>query len=130
MPTYEYKCSACGHEFEKYQQITAKPIKRCPSCGKNTARRLIGIGSGVIFRGSGFYTTDYRDAGYKAQAKADVPAAPAKSESSKSESSKSEPAAKPTDKTPVAAEAKVESTKAASSKDDAPAKRSSAKKSG
>lgn len=61
MPTYEYKCDACGGNFEELQSILADPIKKCPLCGKNKARRLLGAGAGLIFRGSGFYTTDYRD---------------------------------------------------------------------
>jgi putative FmdB family regulatory protein len=60
MPTYEYECKACGHRFEKSQPITAEPIKACPVCQKNKATRLIGSGSGLIFKGSGFYATDYR----------------------------------------------------------------------
>jgi putative FmdB family regulatory protein len=71
MPTYEYKCTACGHTFEKFQSIMAEPIKRCPVCGKAKAKRLISAGAGLIFKGSGFYITDYRDAGYKDSAKAD-----------------------------------------------------------
>jgi putative FmdB family regulatory protein len=60
MPTYDYRCRKCGHEFELFQAITAKPAKRCPKCGRNTAERMIGIGAGVIFKGSGFYETDYK----------------------------------------------------------------------
>jgi putative FmdB family regulatory protein len=75
MPTYEYKCTACGHTFEKFQSITAEPIKRCPQCGKAKAKRLISAGAGLIFKGSGFYITDYRDAGYKDKAKAESGAA-------------------------------------------------------
>lgn len=71
MPTYEYECSNCGNRFEKFQSITAAPIKKCPACGKNTAQRLIGTGAGVIFKGSGFYTTDYRSESYKEKAKAE-----------------------------------------------------------
>jgi putative FmdB family regulatory protein len=65
MPTYEYKCDACGHAFEKFQSITAGPIRKCPHCGKNKVRRLISSGGGLIFKGGGFYITDYRDASYK-----------------------------------------------------------------
>jgi putative FmdB family regulatory protein len=71
MPTYEYKCSNCGHKWDKFQSITAAPIKLCPACGKRTAQRLIGTGAGVIFKGSGFYTTDYRSDSYKERAKSD-----------------------------------------------------------
>jgi putative FmdB family regulatory protein len=70
MPTYDYECSACNHSFERFQSITAKPIRKCPSCGRNAARRLIGTGGGIIFRGSGFYQTDYRSESYKKAAKA------------------------------------------------------------
>jgi putative FmdB family regulatory protein len=73
MPTYEYECGACGHRFEKYQSMTEKAIKKCPECGKAKARRLISGGAGVIFKGSGFYQTDYRSKGYKDSAKKDVP---------------------------------------------------------
>jgi putative FmdB family regulatory protein len=71
MPTYEYKCDACGHAFEKFQSITSSPIKKCPKCGKSKVRRLIGTGSGMIFKGSGFYITDYRSESYQNAAKAD-----------------------------------------------------------
>ena len=60
MPTYEYECRSCGHKFEKFQYMSEQPVKDCPACRKNTAKRLIGTGSGIIFKGSGFYATDYR----------------------------------------------------------------------
>jgi len=65
MPTYEYTCESCGYEFEQFQSITARPIRRCPKCGKASVRRLIGVGAGVIFKGPGFYATDYRSESYK-----------------------------------------------------------------
>jgi putative FmdB family regulatory protein len=68
MPTYEYRCEACGHEFERFQSITAEPIKECPLCNRKV-KRLFGTGAGIIFRGSGFYATDYRSEDYKAKAK-------------------------------------------------------------
>jgi putative FmdB family regulatory protein len=71
MPTYDYECSACQHKFEQYQSITAAPLRKCPECGKNKVKRLIGTGAGFIFKGSGFYITDYRSDSYKAAAKAD-----------------------------------------------------------
>jgi len=74
MPTYDYECSSCGHRYELYQSITARPVKKCPLCGRSTARRLIGSGAGVIFRGSGFYETDYRDESYRKAAKAEAEA--------------------------------------------------------
>jgi len=59
MPTYEYECLNCGHHFERFQMMSDKPIKTCPKCHKSV-RRLIGTGSGIIFKGAGFYATDYR----------------------------------------------------------------------
>ena len=73
MPTYEYECGVCGHRFEKYQSMTEKAIKKCPKCGKAKAERVISGGAGVLFKGSGFYQTDYRSKGYKESAKKDVP---------------------------------------------------------
>ena len=71
MPTYEYECGNCEHLFEEYQSITAKPLKKCPECKKLKLRRLIGGGAGLLFKGSGFYITDYRSDSYKAAAKKD-----------------------------------------------------------
>ncbi len=65
MPTYEYACRACGHEFEKFQSMKDEPIKACPKCKKRQAKRCIGSGAGLIFKGSGFYETDYKQAGRK-----------------------------------------------------------------
>ena len=74
MPTYEYECSACGHHFELFQSITEPAARKCPACGKSKARRLISSGATIIFKGSGFYTTDYRSDEYKKRASADKPA--------------------------------------------------------
>ncbi|MBI2618532.1 MAG: zinc ribbon domain-containing protein [Ignavibacteriales bacterium] len=63
MPTYEYKCSECGHTFEEFQSISAQPLTQCPSCGKQTLRRILGGGAGMIFKGQGFYLTDYKNKG-------------------------------------------------------------------
>lgn len=65
MPTYDYVCSNCGHKFEEFQSMSSDPLKKCPKCKKNKLERLIGSGAGVIFKGSGFYETDYRGDGYK-----------------------------------------------------------------
>jgi len=65
MPTYDYMCENCEYEFEQFQTITAKPLRICPKCGKRKLKRLIGTGAGVIFKGSGFYETDYRSESYK-----------------------------------------------------------------
>jgi len=59
MPTYEYECEDCGYKFEKFQRMSAEPVKKCPRCSGNT-KRLIGKGARIIFKGSGFYATDYR----------------------------------------------------------------------
>ena len=84
MPTYDYECGACQHKWELFQSITAEPEKKCPECKKKKARRLIGAGAGLIFKGSGFYLTDYRSKSYKDAAKADKSAA--ESASAKSDS--------------------------------------------
>ena len=60
MPTYEYECEACGHKFEMLQKFSDKPVKTCPECKKRKAKRLISSGAGIIFKGSGFYETDYK----------------------------------------------------------------------
>ena len=65
MPTYDYKCNNCEHEFEHFQSMTAKTLRKCPECSKNSLNRLIGTGAAVIFKGSGFYETDYRSENYK-----------------------------------------------------------------
>jgi putative FmdB family regulatory protein len=60
MPTYEYACAKCGHEFEQFQSMRDEPLKKCPKCGKSGVKRLLGTGAGLIFKGSGFYITDYK----------------------------------------------------------------------
>jgi putative FmdB family regulatory protein len=87
MPTYDYRCDACEHEFELFQSITAEPEKKCPECGKKKLRRLIGPGAAIVFKGSGFYKTDYRSESYKKAAAADKPSA-ANSSSSTSTAAK------------------------------------------
>jgi putative FmdB family regulatory protein len=90
MPTYDYECDACGHQFELYQSISAEPEKKCPQCKKKKLRRLIGTGAAIVFKGSGFYQTDYRSDSYKKSAASD-----SKSSESSSSSSQSKPEAKP-----------------------------------
>lgn len=68
MPTYDYLCRACGHRFEAFQAITAAPLQDCPVCGEQV-ERVIGLGTGVIFKGSGFYATDYRMSAQKGEPK-------------------------------------------------------------
>ncbi len=71
MPTYNYECAACGHAFEKFQTMSAKIMRKCPECKKIKLERLIGSGAGIIFKGSGFYETDYRGKSYSADQKKD-----------------------------------------------------------
>ena len=85
MPTYDYRCNSCSHNWEEFQPITAKATRKCPECGKLKAERVIGPGAGILFKGSGFYITDYRSDSYKKAAKADSGASSAKSESKPSE---------------------------------------------
>ena len=71
MPTYEYQCDACEHGFEEFQSMSEPALTKCPKCGKKKLRRLFGTGAAILFKGSGFYQTDYRSESYKAAAKAD-----------------------------------------------------------
>jgi putative FmdB family regulatory protein len=94
MPTYDYRCKACGHAFEEFQMMSDPVLRKCPECGKLELERLIGTGAGFVFKGSGYYVTDYRSEGYEKAKKAD--AAPketksdAKSDAGGSSSSKSD----------------------------------------
>jgi putative FmdB family regulatory protein len=107
MPTYDYSCDACKHEFEVFEPITAEPQKKCPKCKKNKLRRLFGAGGGLIFKGSGFYQTDYRPDSYKKAAEADKPKTESADSSKDSASKKSD--AKPA---PAKPESKSESKSA------------------
>lgn len=84
MPTYDYVCDACGHEFDLFQPITAEPERRCPECKRLKLRRLFGTGAAIVFKGSGFYQTDYRSESYKKGAAAEKESAKPKTESKKS----------------------------------------------
>ena len=75
MPTYEYLCDACQHNFDEFQSMSEPALTKCPKCGKKKLRRVFGAGAAVIFKGSGFYQTDYRSESYKQAAKADQEAA-------------------------------------------------------
>ena len=88
MPTYEYECDACNHRFEEFQQISDKPLRTCPSCKRRKLRRLIGTGAAIIFKGSGFYQTDYRSSDYKAKADADKPDTSSSSDAKSSDTKK------------------------------------------
>ncbi|HRK31847.1 MAG TPA: zinc ribbon domain-containing protein [Tepidisphaeraceae bacterium] len=121
MPTYDYKCEKCEHAFEAFQSITAAPLKKCPSCKKPKLRRLIGTGAALLFKGDGFYITDYRSEKYKEAAKADSPATgdsakPADAAPSAGAPAKADGGAK----SPAGPPAKVESPKAPPAKSAKP----------
>ena len=101
MPTYDYICENCGYEFEQFQAIKARPIRKCPKCGRKELKRLIGSGSGVIFKGSGFYETDYRSESYKKGEKSEKSNTTKKKTTTESKDSKSSEKTKsgPCDKT-------------------------------
>jgi putative FmdB family regulatory protein len=90
MPTYDYVCDACDHKFELFQSITQPVKKKCPQCKKPKLRRLFGTGAAVMFKGSGFYSTDYRSESYKKRASEDKPASTNGASDSKSSDTKSE----------------------------------------
>ncbi len=95
MPTYDYKCRGCDHRWDEFQSIVADPTQKCPECGEKKAERVIGAGAGILFKGTGFYQTDYRSEGYKKAADADQkssePKAEKKSEGGKSDSKPAKP---------------------------------------
>lgn len=103
MPTYDYVCENCDHRFEEFQSIKANPIKKCPACGKLKLNRLIGTGSAVIFKGSGFYQTDYRSDSYTQGAKSESGTKPV--ETAKTDTGKE---SKPETKSETKAEPKAE----------------------
>ena len=104
MPTYEYHCDACEHHFDEFQAMTDKPLRKCPKCKKSKLRRIFGTGAAILFKGSGFYQTDYRSESYKTAAKAEQDSAkPAADKAATTESGSngtSGESAKPAKKTP------------------------------
>lgn len=96
MPTYDYVCDACDHEFELFQQISDRVKKKCPECGKLRLRRLFGTGAAVVFKGSGFYETDYRSDSYKKAADKDQKASEPKSEGKSDKKTESKASGKKT----------------------------------
>lgn len=101
MPTYDYECQACGHSFELFQSISEPTKRKCPECKKQKLKRLFGTGAAVVFKGSGFYQTDYRSDSYKKAAAADKKSSESSSSDGKSagggESKKTDSASKKTD---------------------------------
>ena len=106
MPHYDYVCDACEHAFELYQSIKEDAKKQCPECGKKKLRRLIGPGAAIVFKGSGFYTTDYRSESYKKGAAADKAA----DSTSTKEKSGDKAAEKPAEKAAETATSKAETS--------------------
>lgn len=130
MPTYEYACKACHHEFEQFQSITAAPVRTCPKCGRKRVERKISIGGAVIFKGGGFYETDYRSDAYRkaqeaekkeAEKKPDAPKADDKASEKPGEKSVGTTAEKSTGK-PVEKNAEKTADKPASDSADSPAR--------
>ena len=106
MPTYDYRCQACGHTFDELQSFSEPPLTKCPACKKNKLERLFGGGGAIIFKGSGFYETDYRSEGYKKAEKADSTAG------------------KPAESAPATPASTTPSTGSTTTKSDGPAKSS------
>jgi putative FmdB family regulatory protein len=100
MPTYDYVCDACNYHFAELQSFKEDPLKTCPSCREDRLRRLFGTGAAILFKGSGFYETDYRSDSYKQAAKAESEAINKASESSKTDPGKTTTSSDKT--TPVA----------------------------
>jgi putative FmdB family regulatory protein len=123
MPTYEYVCEKCGHQFEKFQLMAARPLTSCPKelCaqkrwGKGRVKKVIGAGAGLIFKGSGFYITDYRSENYKQGAKKDSKDSTPATAATGGESGATKPAASGETKKP-AAKSEVKPAKPAKPKD-------------
>lgn len=121
MPTYEYKCDACGHAFEKFQSMSAAPVRKCPVCGKSKVKRLLGTGAGLIFKGSGFYVTDYRSESYKSGEKGETPATASDSKSESKSETKTEAKA---ESKPSTGDASTKPSAASPAAESKPAKKS------
>jgi len=113
MPTYDYQCQACDHSFELFQQMTAAVKRKCPACGKLKLQRLIGTGSGVIFKGGGFYQTDYRSESYKKAAEADSKPSSDSDKKSKTETTKDTSSASKSESSSSPSKPKAKDTKSA-----------------
>lgn len=115
MPTYDYVCRHCEHTFEQFQSMTAAPLRKCPACGRMQLKRLIGTGAGVIFKGSGFYETDYRSAEYRKQAKAEKEGSTSTTDNASNSNSAQSDAGGNNSKGDTASKSKNDSTTAAGS---------------
>ena len=111
MPTYDYECDACGHEFELFQGINDPVQRKCPDCGKLKLRRLFGTGAAVVFKGSGFYQTDYRSDSYKKAAEKDKKKSSESSGSSSEKSSEKSSDKSSSDKSSTSGESKAKPKK-------------------
>lgn len=117
MPTYDYHCGGCGHEFETFQSITSAPLKKCPKCKTAKLKRLIGAGAALLFKGSGFYTTDYRSDSYKKSAESETKSVTPPAETKKEGKPDAKTDVKATAEVkPVAAEPKHDASKSARKK--------------
>ena len=120
MPTYDYECNACGHTFELFQGINDPHKRKCPECGKLRLKRLFGTGAAIVFKGSGFYETDYRSDSYKKGAEADKKAqseSSSKSDSAKSDSKSDSKSSKTETKSSGSSESKPSGGKGGKSSD-------------
>jgi len=123
MPTYDYKCDACGHAFEEWQSFAAEKLTKCPSCKKQKLTRLFGSGAAIVFKGSGFYDTDYRQADAKKKEDANKPVEAAGGESKGDAKAETKGEAKPETSTETKTEApKAEAKPEAKPKTDKKAK--------
>ena len=101
MPTYEYVCQKCGHEFEQFQSMRDEALKKCPKCGKAALKRLVGGGAGLIFKGSGFYITDYKNKAAAPKEGGETKASESKPAESKPSAETKPAAAKPSESKPA-----------------------------
>lgn len=102
MPTYEYACPKCGHQFEQFQSMRDEPLKKCPKCKKTGLKRLLGAGAGLIFKGSGFYITDYKNKGAAKEGGGDAQkSSDSKPAEAKPAAADSKPSAKPAESKPA-----------------------------
>jgi putative FmdB family regulatory protein len=117
MPTYGYHCDACEHEFDEFQSMSEPALTKCPKCGKKKLRRLFGTGAAVLFKGSGFYQTDYRSESYKAAAKAEQEKTSTSKDGTASANGTSDNGAKANDTKPAKTGGKTSKSVAKSSDD-------------